>query len=67
MRPSANFTLTRSSDVAVAIPRSSATSGASRGVKASGIECDLCYLGCQFLSGPEQAACYLACDLLCGY
>jgi hypothetical protein len=67
MRPRANFKLTRGSEMAMAVPRSSTTSRASRGVEASDLACDLCYVGCQFLSGPEQAACYLACDLLCGY
>ena len=63
MRPSANIRITTMRDM-MPVPRGLSTSPSARGVSPSDY-CDLCYLACEFLSGPEKAACYVACDLLC--
>lgn len=63
MKPSANFTLTRTTDISP-VKRGGSTSAAAYGVQPSDA-CDLCYAACQFLPEPERTYCLLACDVLC--
>lgn len=61
MRPSVSFEVTSTRSMRT-IMRSGGSGASTAGVKANGLECDLCHVGCTFLPPHQQAACHALCN-----